>query len=103
MSEVLDGRRPAVDNLALAGISRITPQRYLPVQQVFQHLRVVRSGRYGKHQVNLSGFAVHADMGLDSKVPLLALARILLTMRILYCRDQDLIRVALILNILGDI
>jgi hypothetical protein len=67
VGEFLHRGRRLADDLSLAGIGPIPPDAcLLPVQQVFQYLRVVRIGGGGYHRVNLSAFAIRPSMDLHS-------------------------------------
>src|SRR5690606_21371958 len=60
--------------VALASIRRIAPSPcFLALQPGPDHNRIVDIGRCGHHVVNQLGAAVHADVSLHAKEPLVAL------------------------------
>ena len=77
VGEVLRIRRMLTHDRCLPCIGRVAPHTCLvSVQQLFQQLRVVHVGRRRRDRMNLFGPAVHADMRLHAKVPLIAFFRL---------------------------
>lgn len=60
VSEILRARCRLAYCLGLSSVGRIVPYtRFAPVQQVFQHLRIMDVGRRSHHRVNLFDLADH--------------------------------------------
>src|SRR6516165_6356251 len=77
VGEVLGVRRVLADHRPLSPISLIAiDPRLLPVQQLPQHLRIMHVRRRRRHRMDQLGPAVHADVQLHTKIPLLPLARL---------------------------
>ena len=78
LGKVLRPRRMFADHFTLSGIGRVTPDAGLTaMQQVRQHLAVMHIGRRLAHRVDQFAPAVHPDMRLHPKIPLIAFLRLM--------------------------
>jgi hypothetical protein len=72
LGKVFGFRRSGLNGFTLSRIGRITPDAsFIAMQQIFKHLGVMNIGGHSRHRVDDFGFAVYANMGFHTKIPLI--------------------------------